>query len=166
MYICMLARASWNSKIVFSIDAVKECILWLKNVERLNEIESQLCQLTYNEAQDAYIFYDALDKGFVGHLTTGSDDESLEMFGSWSLDEQVQSSTWRELEAVTRVSAHFSTGLQGRTVRVYPDNKNVAHIIRVGIRKISLHKSVMSVHELCKSNSIKLSIVWIPRKYN
>jgi hypothetical protein len=161
----MLARASWNSKIVFSIDAVKECILWLKNVERLNEIESQLCQLTYNEAQDAYIFCDASDKGFGGHLTTGSDDESLEMFGSWSLDEQVQSSTWREL-AVTRVSAHFSTGLQGRTIRVYTYNKNVAHTIIVGSRKISLHKSVMSVHELCKSNSIKLSIVWIPRKYN
>jgi hypothetical protein len=61
MYICMLARASWNSKIVFSIDAVKECILWLKNVERLNEIESQLCQLTYNEAQDAYIFNTILE---------------------------------------------------------------------------------------------------------
>jgi hypothetical protein len=53
------------------------CILWLKNVERLNEIESQLCQLTYNEAQDAYIFCDASDKGFGGHLTTGSDDESF-----------------------------------------------------------------------------------------
>ena len=122
--------------------------------------------MTYNEAQDAYIFCDASDKGFGDHLTTGSEDEPLEMFGSWSLDEQVQSSTWREFEAVKRVSTHFSTGLQGRTVRVYPDNKNVAHIIRVGSRKISLHKSVMSVHELCKNNSIKLSIVWILRKYN
>jgi hypothetical protein len=50
MYKCILARASWNSKIVFSIDSVIECIFWLKNVERLNEIGSQLCQLTYNEA--------------------------------------------------------------------------------------------------------------------
>jgi hypothetical protein len=54
MYNCILARASWISKIVFSIDAVKECIFWLINVERLNEIG--FCQLTYNEAQDAYIF--------------------------------------------------------------------------------------------------------------
>jgi hypothetical protein len=122
--------------------------------------------LTYNEAQDAYIFCDASDKGFVGHLTTGSEDEPLEMFGSWSLDEQVQSSIWRGLEAVKRVSTHFSTCLQGRTIRVYSGNKNVAHIIRVGSRKISLHKSAMSIHELCKHNSIKLSIVWIPRKYN
>jgi hypothetical protein len=53
-YNCILARASWISKIVFSIDAVKECIFWLINVERLNEIG--FCQLTYNEAQDAYIF--------------------------------------------------------------------------------------------------------------
>ena len=52
-----------------------------------------MCQLTYNKAQDAYIFCDASDKGFVGHLTTGSEDEPLEMFGSWSLDEQGQSST-------------------------------------------------------------------------
>lgn len=55
---------------------------WLKNVERLNEIGSRLCQLTYNEAQDVYIFCDASDKGFGGHFTTGSEDEPLETFGS------------------------------------------------------------------------------------
>ena len=57
---------------------------WLTNVERLNEIGFQLCQLTYNEAQDAYICCDASDKGFGGHLTTSSEHEPLEMFGSWS----------------------------------------------------------------------------------
>jgi hypothetical protein len=37
MYKRILARASWNSKIVFSIDAVIKCIFWLKNVEILNK---------------------------------------------------------------------------------------------------------------------------------
>jgi hypothetical protein len=39
----------------------------------------------------------------VRHLTTGSEDEPVEIYCSWSREEQAQSSTWRELEAVNRV---------------------------------------------------------------
>ena len=83
--------------------------------------------MTYNEAQDAYIFCDASDKGFVGHLTTGSEDEPLEMFGSWSLDEQVQSSTWREFGAVKRVSTHFSTGFSLNIFYLLKCAKRIRH---------------------------------------
>jgi hypothetical protein len=75
-----------------------------------------------------------------------------------SREEQAQSSTWRELEAVNK--------LNGELVRVYTDNKNVTHIIRVGSRKNILHSSVIEIHELCMKHSIKLSIVWIPREAN
>lgn len=89
-----------------------------------------MCQLSYNAAQVAYIF--SSDKCVCGHLTTGSKDEQLEIFGSWSLDEHAQSSTCRELEAIQRVSTHFSTALKVSTVRVYTAKKNVARIIRIG----------------------------------
>ena len=56
--------------------------------------------------------------------------------------------------------------LNGKFVRVYTDNKNVTHIIRVGSRKNILHSSVIEIHELCMKHSIKLSIVWIPREVN
>ena len=48
----------------------------------LNEIGSQLCNLTYNEAHDFHIFCDASETGFGGHLTTGSEDEPVATYGS------------------------------------------------------------------------------------
>jgi len=74
---------------------------------QMNEIGSQLCQLSYNETQDLHVFCDASITGLGGHLTTGSEDEPLEVFGTWSETEKVQSSTWRELVAVKRVIMNF-----------------------------------------------------------
>jgi hypothetical protein len=75
-----LARKSLSFSIRFDVDS-------------LNEIGSQLCQLTYNETQDFHVFCDASEIGFGGHLTTGSEDEPVEIYGSWSREEQAQSST-------------------------------------------------------------------------
>jgi ribonuclease HI len=112
------------------------------------------------------VFCDASEIGFGGHLTTGSEDEPVKIYGSWSREEQAQSSTWREFEAVNRVLRNVINKLNGKFVRVYTDNKNVTHIIRVGSRKNILHSSLIEIHELCMKHSIKLSIVWIPREAN
>ncbi|VDI18026.1 Hypothetical predicted protein [Mytilus galloprovincialis] len=158
--------ASWNAKVLVSTEALKECTFWLQNICSLNETGSQLCQLTFNEDQDYHLFCDASGKGFGGHLTAGSKDEPLEMFGSWSVNEQNKSSTWRELVAVKRVLHNFTNLIKDKIIRVYTDNKNVTHILRVGSRKASLHENVMQIHEICKNQSIKLSSVWIPREQN
>ena len=165
-YECILNRVNWNSVIMISKEAFGECRFWLDHVDSLNEIGSQLCQLTYNGTQYFHVFCDASEIGFGGHLTTGSEDEPVEIYGSWSREEQAQSSTWRELEAVNRVLRNVVNKLNGKFVRVYTDNKNVTHIIRVGSRKNILHSSVIEIHELCMKHSIKLSIVWIPREAN
>ena len=110
---------------MISKEAFDECRFWLDHVNSLHEIGSQLCQLTYNETQDFHVFCDASEIGFGGHLTTGSEDEPVEIYGSWSREEQAQSSTWRELEAVNRVLRNVINKLNGKFVRVYTDNKNV-----------------------------------------
>lgn len=166
MYDCILTRECWNSSVVFSLEAVNECRFWLDNIEKINEIGSQLCQLTYNEVQDFHVFCDASETGFGGHLTTGSEDEPIEIYGSWSSTERVKSSTWRELESVKRVLRNLVIKLHGATIRVYTDNKNVPHIMKVGSKKKELHRSVMSVHKICQDNKIKLNLVWIPREHN
>lgn len=112
----------------------------------LNEIGSRLCLLTYNDKHDHYIFSDASDVGFGGYVNTGSEDEPLEMYGGWSLSEQVESSTWRELEAIKRIILNFSNILKGKSIRVYTDNKNVTHIINIGSRKTVLHRTVIFIH--------------------
>ena len=55
----------------------------------MNEIGSQLCQFSYNEPQDLHVFCNASETGFGGHLTTGSEDEPLKVFGTWSETEKV-----------------------------------------------------------------------------
>ena len=165
-YECILNRINWNSVIMISKEVFGECRFWLDHVDSLNEIGSQLCQLTYNKTHNFHVFCDASEIGFGGHLTTGSEDEAVEIYGSWSREEKAQSSTWRELEAVNRVLRNVINKLNGKFVRVYTDNKNVTHIIRVGSRKNILHSSVIDIHELCMKHSIKLSIVWIPREVN
>jgi hypothetical protein len=56
--------------------------------------------------------------------------------------------------------------IPAEVVRVYTDNKNGPHILRVGSRKIILHEKVMSVHKLCLQNSLKINAVWILRESN
>ena len=69
----------------------------------------------------------------------------------------MKNSTWRELDAVNRTLRSVIGYLNGKVVRVYTDNKNVPHILRVGSRKIILHEKVMSVHKLCLQNSLKMN---------
>jgi hypothetical protein len=131
LYECNLHRASWNAKVLVSTEAVGECILWHDNVRKMNEIGSQISQFSCNEPQNLHVFCDASETGFGGHLTTDSDDEPLEVFGTWSKTEKVQSSTWSELVAVKRVTMNFKNVLEGKVIRVYTDNKNVAHILKI-----------------------------------
>ena len=166
LYQCILQRASWNAKVLVSTDAFEECIFWEHKVESFNEIGSRLSQLTYNVPQDYYVFSDASGTGFGGFVTTGSEDEPLEMFGSWSMAEQAESSTWRELEAVKRLLINFVNILSGKTIRVFTDNLNITHILNIGSRKMVLHKNALFVDEFCRENAIKLSLVWLPRESN
>ncbi|VDI79474.1 Hypothetical predicted protein [Mytilus galloprovincialis] len=166
LYQCILQRASWNAKVLVSTDAFEECIFWEHKVESFNEIGSRLSQLTYNVPQDYYVFSDASGTSFGGFVTTGSEDEPLEMFGSWSMAEQAESSTWRELEAVKRLLINFVNILSGKTIRVFTDNLNITHILNIGSRKMVLHKNALFVDEFCRENAIKLSLVWLPRESN
>ena len=115
LYQCILQRASWNAKVLVSTDAFEDCNFWEHKAESFNEIGSRLSQLTYNVPQDYYVFIDASGTGFGGFVTTGSEDEPLEMFGSWSMAEQAESSTWRELEAVKRLLINFVNILSGKS---------------------------------------------------
>jgi hypothetical protein len=73
------------------------------------------------------VFCDASEIGFGGHLTIGSEDEPVEIYGSWFREEQAKSSTWRELDAVNRVLRNVINKLNGKFVRVYTDNKTNDH---------------------------------------
>ena len=68
--------------------------------------------------------------------------------------------------AVKRVIMNFKIVLEGKVIRVYTDNQNVAHILKIGSRKRLLQDNVMCIHTFCSEHSINLSSVWIPREEN
>jgi hypothetical protein len=51
---------------MISKEAFGECRFWLDHVDSLNEIGSQLCQLTYNETQD---FHQSSQSDFLLRLS-------------------------------------------------------------------------------------------------
>ena len=59
----------------------------------------------------------------------------------WLLDEAMQSSTWRELVAVSRVLDSMAPKLRNVRVKWFSDNQNVVRILQVGSRKPHICKS-------------------------
>ncbi len=50
------------------------------------------------------------------------------VYGNWSLQEVLESSTWRDLKAVWLVMLSLKSFLAGKNVKCFTDNKNVGLI--------------------------------------
>ena len=124
--------------------------------------------LTDVEVSDIKMYCDASSVGFGGYLV--SDAEHLlndtGMYDSWSEGEMSQSSTWRELEEVHRVFCHNIDKVKGKSVKVFTDNKNVQHILKVGSKKTVLNKINKEIISLCDDNDVQIHSEWIPRSLN
>jgi hypothetical protein len=68
-------------------------------------------------------------EGYGGYLANENDEliDNSEMFGNW-----VSNSSWREFEAVNRVSHQNLNHIQGRTVQIVSDNNNESCILQIG----------------------------------
>ncbi|KAH3847037.1 uncharacterized protein LOC127873650 isoform X1 [Dreissena polymorpha] len=95
------------------------------------------------------------------HIVTGT-----QVYGSWTEQESVASSTWRELEAAYRVIKSNVVILQNKNVMLYSDNKNVLYNFHSGGNVDELHCKCLDVHRICSLYNINLSVIWIPRKDN
>lgn len=86
--------------------------------------------------------------------------------GSWSKTEQLQSSTWREVEAVRRVMFHNADLIKGKKVKIYSDNKNVKSVLTKGSNKSDLQILALKVSNFCDTREITLLPEWLPRDAN
>ena len=82
--------------------------------------------------------------------------------GSWLRDEAMQSSTWRELVAVSRVLDSIAPKLRNVRVKWFSDNQNVVRILQVGSRKPHLQEQAMKVFQTCIDYQIRLEPDWLP----
>ena len=78
----------------------------------------------------------------------------------------LQSSTYRELEAVGLVLLSFGEQLRNKFVKLYSDNQNVVRITHIGSMKPELQSLACSIYKTCLIFNIDLSLAWVPREFN
>ena len=158
LYSCLLARASWDSPVMIQLNAYHELNFWKENLKKINGRA-----FIGIEATDKVMFSDASGSGFGGFIEHLTDSE---LIGSWSEAESAKSSTWRELEAVRRLVEHSKESLEGQSVVINTDSKNVSSILNVGSRVSELHESALKIHGTCRDKHINLIPRWIARQEN
>lgn len=145
LYFCVETRASWNSKVLLSENAIQEVLFWSESIKSLNCSDALFRNIDLSETRDFELFSDASDVGYGGYInpTVQRSDKSssqqggdivlqkdrVTVSGSWSQEECNKSSTWRELESVHRIINTHSDDLKGSSLVVYSDIKNVSHIL-------------------------------------
>lgn len=163
LYECIISRASWNSIVLISSEAISEIYFWRDNLVSLNSIGSDFVTI---ENYTLMAYSDASGIGYAGYIATcdGVLYEDSEVLGSWSEQEQSYSSTWRELEGLHRVLASSVDTMGGNKIKWITDSKNVVSIVQVGSTKPYLQDISIQIDQLCSINDIELLPVWMPRK--
>jgi hypothetical protein len=101
-----LARAGWDAPVIVNSKAVDEIIFWKENTAILNGRD-----LSIIEQYSSIVYSDASGTGYGSYVVNIIDNEVM---GRWNSVEGIQSSTWRELEAVYRVLLSLLDILQGQ----------------------------------------------------
>lgn len=162
MYRFIARCRSWDSKSEIPSSVFLEFNFWLDNLLVLNERslggESVPVCVSCNVNSDA--------SGSACAAILKIDDNIHTSHKNFSPVERVQSSTWRELEAVSFTLRSFAPLLQGRTVNWETDNQAVASITTKGSKKEHLQCLAVRIYFLCKRFDINLNINWIPRDKN
>lgn len=84
----------------------------------------------------------------------------------WTLEESVQSSTWRELKAIELALISYKTSFSGKVIKWFTDNQNCVKIVNTGSMKEDLHIIARSIFSICLNLGISIDIQWVPRTEN
>ena len=112
----------------------------------------------YSPSAVGVVYSDTSDTGYGGYTVEHGVHVAQ---GSWLPKEAIQSSTWRELVAVSRVLISIAPKLCNYRVRWFSDNQNV-----VGSGKPHLQKQAMKMFDTCISYQIRLEPEWLLREEN
>ena len=85
---------------------------------------------------------------------------------NWSDFAKAQSSTFRELLAVSYSIKAFADCLKSQSVAWYTDNQNVVRIVSTGSKVLALQQLAMDIHQSYLLSSIHIDMQWIPRDLN
>ena len=161
LYNAIEKRLSWDKK--FNIgnynDTVEEILFWKFNIRNFNNNvfrEYKIPSLfVYSDASNNRLTSVYKDKGKL-----------FICYKHFDKVEKKQSSTWRELEAI-HYSLKSSKGrFKNEVVYWYTDNFASSLVVKKGSNKEKLQELALNIFEITSAFNIKLSVFWIPRKYN
>ncbi|VDI41678.1 Hypothetical predicted protein [Mytilus galloprovincialis] len=132
-----------------------ELSFWLNNILRLNRKH-----LAGHSFPHVVVYSDASNVA-AGANSIGIDSNIFHQM--WTLQESIQSSTWRELQAILLALMSFKNCLRNKCVRWHTDNNNCVFIVQKGSTEVHLQEIAMNIFKLCSKLNITLDVVWIPR---
>lgn len=150
----IFSRSSWHSSLFLDAKAKTELSFWLEGLYQFNG------QPIWRSPSAVRVVYsDASDTGFGSYLV---EHGKHVVHGQWSEAESRESSTWRELRAVSESLEAVAQKLTNLRVRWFTDNQNVVRIIQVGSRILKLQQEALNIFRLTVKHNILLEPEWIP----
>ncbi|XP_033746032.1 uncharacterized protein LOC117331431 [Pecten maximus] len=161
LYRLVEKRSSWDS--AFVIDKDNECWsemkFWLSNVNSLN-----LKYISNRIQKSKCVVYSDASSHSCGAYVVEVDNAVFHQ--TWSYEESLKSSTWRELYAIQLAMSEFRDILRGQIITWYTDNQNCVRIIESGSSVLELQVLALKVFQLGISLNLSLKVEWIPRSDN
>ena len=158
LYALLDCRKAWCEMLELTPPVRMELDFWANCLPKYNAQP-----LWHTPSAVRVVYSDASDTGYGGYTVEHGTHVAQ---GVWTAEEASQSSTWRELVAVSRVLNSIATKLCNTRVRWFSDNQNVVRILQVGSRKPNLQEQALKVFETCIIHQIRLEPEWIPRAQN
>ena len=149
---------NWDSVIWLDDYCKEELFFWKDNLINLNSrycfVSKDTSYLVYSDANatggGAFIDF---NNDFVRHK-------------EWTVNESLQSSTWRELSVIEFSLQSFASLLEGSHVKWYTDSQAADKVVEVGSMNIDLHEIARSIFSICIQSGIHLLVQWIPCSLN
>ena len=159
-YISMdiLKASTWNSFIKLSTESCQQLLFWQSTLECLN-----VRNLNGAGSCSRVVYSDASGTGFAGYEIGTINRVS---HGTWTAEEAVKSSTWRELCAVFRVLRSLVHILCSQRVKWFTDSTNVVNIVNKGSMVLELQDLAMQIFNFSSRHAIHLEVEWLPRSLN
>lgn len=133
-----------------------EIFFWTENLISLDSVNLLQVESRYT------VYSDASDTGAAGFI----EGHNMVMHKTWNVDEQVKSSTWREVKAIQLCIRSFSEFLKNSSVSFFTDNQNAVSIISKGSRIPELQILALDIFKCCLKHNISVFITWLPRDQN
>ena len=151
-------RFSWDSYFKLSEGVLSELKFWYENIDNYKlrpfRVESNCTRIVYSDASSSA----------CGGFTVGVQNSTVHR--TWSEEEKLKSSAWRELMGIKTVLISTLHVLEGHTIKWYTDNKAVEAILEKGSMKRDLQEIALDIYQICNDNNVKIEGVWIPRSLN